>query len=131
MSSPPSFPLDLYRGDTFRLVVRVWEDVLLTIPASLAGTTAKAEIRNAPGGGTVVPFTCTITLPNRIDLFLAAAPSRHLPLSGTWDLQLTLDDDPEADVLTVLGGPVTVIADVTDSSAAAGQPCASVASGGF
>jgi len=58
-------------------------------------------------------MTCTITLPNIINIFLAAADSHKLPAKGVWDLQLTFLD---GEVQTPIAGPVTVTPDVTDST---------------
>lgn len=111
---PPSvFPLGLYRGDTYRVQFKAWLDAGKTQAADLAGVTAKAEIREQPSGAVIVPFDCTITPPNIIDLVLTAENSRLVPARGVWDLQLTY---PGGDVLTIVAGPVTQTPDVTDST---------------
>jgi hypothetical protein len=65
-----------------------------------------------------MPFVCTITLPNIIDLFLPSTSSQQLPLSAVWDLQLSY---ASGDVNTPLAGQVTVTADVTASTPALQQ----------
>lgn len=110
---PSAFPLNLYRGDTFRVQFQTWSDAGKTQPADLTGVEAKAEIREQPSGVVIVPIDCTITLPNIIDLLLTATNARLVPARGVWDLQLTY---PGGDVLTIVAGPVTQTLDVTDST---------------
>jgi hypothetical protein len=111
---PASYWLDIYRGDTRRLQVQLWDqnDVAL----DLTGVVAKAEIRDRPGGTVIIPFDCSITLPNIISLTLSAANSHLLPPQGAWDLQLTY---ASGDVKTPVAGQVQVTADVTDSTVGA------------
>ena len=120
--TPGAFPLVLYRGDSYRWSFLLWTDTAKTQPTDLTGVVAKAQIRDKPAGGTVVNLTCNVTLPNTVNVALPATDSASLPLIGVWDLQLTY---PNADVATVLAGPVTVTPDVTDS--AAGRVLRSVA----
>lgn len=113
MSTPGTYPLELYRGDTWRQRFVLWNDVEHTDPVVLTGVTGKAEIRDKPGGSKLTPIACTITQPNIIDLVLSAAASAGITISkGKWDLQLTY---PGGDVSTVVAGDVVIIADVTDS----------------
>lgn len=110
--TPSEFPLEaIYRGDTYRWRIAFW--LSATVPCDLTGVTAKAEIRDRPGGSTIVALHCTVELPNLVWMELLAPVSRTLPLLGAWDLQLTY---ASGDVQTVLAGPVTVTADVTDST---------------
>ena len=113
--TPGTYPLEIYRGDSYRWQFKLWNDVDKTDPVDLTGVTPKAEIRDKPAGKKVTPMTCTISAPNMIDVALAAADSGSL-IAGKayWDLQLTYSG---GDVSTVLAGPVTVTADVTDSGA--------------
>lgn len=111
---PATLPLEIYRGDSARLQVRVWRGSNASKqPADLTAVVVKSEIRDRPAGGRIVAFDCVVTLPNIIDMTLSAHDSRKLPLQGAWDLQLTY---ASGDVRTLLAGPVTVIADVTDST---------------
>ena len=107
---PAQFPLEIYRGDTARLSVKLWDN--LHEPVDLTGCLVKAEIRDRPGGTKIVPLTCTVVLPNVIGIVLDAFDSEGLPPAGVWDMQITF---PSGDVKTPLAGPVTVTPDVTDS----------------
>jgi septal ring-binding cell division protein DamX len=110
---PATFPLDLYRGDTYRLTARVWQDTAKTVPFNLAGAMAHAEIRDVPGGKTIVTMSCLVILPNSVEVVLTAPSSKLVPVSAVWDLQLTLVG---GDIKTVVAGPVTNTPDVTDSA---------------
>jgi hypothetical protein len=110
---PGQFPLVIYHGDSYNWEFRLWSDAAKTIPIDLTGVTAKSEIRDQSGGSVIVPLTCTITVPNIINAALIAVNSQSLTISsGVWDLQLTY---PDGSVTTILAGPVSVTADVTDS----------------
>lgn len=113
--TPGAYPLTLYRGDTYTWRFVLWTDEAKTIPADLVGVTVKAEIRDKPGGATIIPLACVVEMPNAILATLNAASSALLPLVGAWDLQLTY---AEGEVATILAGMVTTTPDVTDSSAA-------------
>ncbi len=109
---PAKLDLDLYRGDSSRMVVKLYDQGQQ--PFDLTGATAKAEIRDRPAGDTIVPLICTITLPNLIEVVLTAQNSFKLTTSlGVWDLQLTF---PSGEISTPLAGQVTVTLDVTDST---------------
>jgi hypothetical protein len=110
---PSPFSLDIYRGDTGRWQFAFWTDTALTQPADLTGVTAKSQIRDKPAGTQVTELICTVTLPNIVDVQLAAADSHLLPAKGAWDLQLTY---ASGEVATPVAGPVTVTSDVTDST---------------
>jgi hypothetical protein len=110
---PASLPLDVYRGDSQRMQIKLWMDAGATIPYDLTGVTAKSEIRDRPAGPCIVAMACTITLPNIINIYLAAVDSHKLPAKGVWDLQLTY---ASGDVKTPVAGVVTVTTDVTDST---------------
>lgn len=112
--TPGSFPLVLYRGDSYRWAFVLWADADKTIPADLAGVTPKAQIRDKPAGATVINLTCAVMPPNTIAVTLDAASSQTLMPAGVWDLQLTYQT---GEVATVLAGIVTVTPDVTDSAA--------------
>ena len=116
---PGSYPLALYRGDSYAWRFQLMVDGQPPTPDDLTGVTAKAEIRDAPGGTTIVALTCTVTQPNIVDVTLPAsawaalAPGAKLTV---WDLQLTY---PTSEVFTCVAGSVTVTPDVTDSTAMA------------
>ena len=109
---PALYPLDLYRGDTLRLTVRLWQDTAKTQPMHLDGAQAKAEIRTAPGGPSLLVLSCTVQLPNLVLVAMTAEQSKRAPLTGAWDCQVTF---ASGDIRTVLAGPVTTTADVTDA----------------
>jgi hypothetical protein len=115
---PAPYQFELYRGDTGRWQFVLWDDTGKTQPTDLTGVIAAAQIRDKPAGSIITDLSCTVTLPNTIDVVLAAADSQTLPLRGVWDLQLTY---PSGDINTVVGGAVMVIPDVTDSSSAAAK----------
>lgn len=108
---PADLPLEIYRGDSLKLRVTLFDQAQQ--PVDLTGVIAKSEIRDRPAGTIVIPFTCTITLPNIIELFLPSDKSQTLPPSGVWDLQLSYGS---GEVKTPLAGQVRVTADVTDST---------------
>lgn len=114
MSSPGVYPLSIYQGDTYRWSVRVWADTDKSEPVDLNGVEVKAEIRDQPGGRTIVPIECAVEHPNKITMQLAADASANVPRpSAVWDLQLTYADGV---VRTLLAGVVTVTPAVTDST---------------
>jgi hypothetical protein len=113
--TPAAFPLNLYRGDTYRWSFAFWTDAARDTPADLSGVTVAAEIRDRPGGSAVTALTCSVVA-NAVLVELTAEACKGLPPAGAWDLQLTYVN---GDVATVLAGPVIVAADVTDSTAAA------------
>jgi len=117
---PAQLPLDIYRGDSQHMQVKLWTTAPVVgppavpgVPYDLTGATARSEIRERPAGVMITTLTCTITLPNIVDVYLAAADSHKLPAKGVWDLQLTF---LSGDVRTPLAGPVTVTPDVTSST---------------
>jgi len=113
--TPAAFPLNIYRGDSYRWQFRFWSDAAKTQPTDLTGVMPKAEIRERPGGASITALGCTVTLPNIVDVVLDAAPSQLLPLKGAWDLQFTYAAN---DVRTVVAGDMTLTQDVTDSTPA-------------
>jgi hypothetical protein len=108
---PGSCNLNIYRGDTKRWQFVLWIDVAKTQAADLTGVTANATIRDKVlGSSYALALSCTVTLPNTIDMVLIAEQSRAMPAVGVWDLQLTY---PSGDIYTVLKGEVIVTQDVT------------------
>jgi hypothetical protein len=110
---PGTYPLTLYRGDTYTFRVVLWADPEQTDPVDLTGATVAAEIRDKPSGTTIVSMTCTVTTPNIVDVALDADDAELVPLKGAWDLEITY---PDGTVHTVLAGAVTATADVTHST---------------
>jgi len=109
MSMTGCYDLAVYRGDTFEWLFRLWADLDRTQPVDLAGATAKAEIRNAPGGLVVVALDCQVSAPNLIGATLDTVGSSRVPAAGVWDLQVTF---PDGVVKTPLAGKVYAVADV-------------------
>jgi Cu/Ag efflux protein CusF len=116
MARPGNFPLALYRGDTYAWQFMLYTDSSATpAPADLTGVTAKAEIRDRPGGTLLTTMAVTITLPNIIVVKLKTANWTGLATkAAAWDLQLTYTD-ADASVVTIIAGAVTITADVTDT----------------
>jgi hypothetical protein len=114
MSLPGAYSLTLYRGDSYAWQFRIWSDEAKTQPADLTGVEAKAEVRDKPGGTTIMELVCTVEVPNIVHVELTADLWLGWTLAkAVWDLQLTY---PSGDVITVVAGSVAVTADVTDSA---------------
>lgn len=106
-----SYPLALYRGDSFDRIFRFWLDADKTQPADLTGVSVAASIRAS--GGTI-PLACEVIPPNEIAVSLAAGAWGGLTSgSGSWDLQFTYADGR---VFTPIAGPVAIVGDVTGAS---------------
>ena len=120
MARPASYPLALYRGDSYAWTFRVWQDAAMTIPEDLTGFTAAAQVRDKPGGTSVMDLACAITtaagetVPNVVNVTLDASdwPAGALQVgAAAWDLQLTgATGEP---VITIVAGAVTITQDVT------------------
>ncbi len=112
---PAQLPLDIYRGDSLRLRIKLSTKDAAGVPQplDLSAVIVTSEIRDRPAGTTVIPFTCYVTLPNSIELFLSSDKSQTLPQNGVWDLQLSYGS---GEVKTPLAGPVVVTPDVTGST---------------
>lgn len=112
MAEPARHDLRLYRGDTFVLPVRLWEDAVGGTAVDLTGAVARAEIRDVPSGGLLATFVANVTLPNAIDLTLLASSWDTFPArsSAVWDLEVTYPGD---DVRTYLAGTVSIAGDAT------------------
>jgi hypothetical protein len=108
---PATLPLELYRGDSMRLRIKLFDQ--LKEPIDLTGVIPKSEIRDRPAGTQITLLDCTVTLPNIIEVFLTPTQSHQLPANGVWDLQLSYSS---GEVKTPLAGPVKVTPDVTDST---------------
>ena len=112
--TPGKFDLVLYRGDSYEWNFALWADANKTDPVDLTDAVVAAEIRDKPGGTSVVTLDCTVTLPNEIAVALTAAMWAGAPTTGAWDLEVSF---PTGEVHTVVGGKVTVTADITNSVA--------------
>lgn len=107
---PGVYNLSLYQGDSYVWQYVVWADQCGGVPADLTGVTAAAQIRDQPGGTTVVELICEVMAPNIIHVTLTAEAAAGLPARGGWDLQLTYADGM---VVTLVAGWVTVAPDYT------------------
>jgi hypothetical protein len=105
---PGTLDLRLYRGDSYAWTVRVWSDDAHTQPGDLTGVTAAGAVAGIAGG--VIPLDCAITLPNIIEVELAASSWDGVLNPSRWDLQLTFADGR---IYTLLAGGVSVQDDVT------------------
>jgi hypothetical protein len=113
--TPGTYPIFVYRGDSYNWQFTLWQDTIKTQPVDLTGVTGKAEIRTAAAGTLITSMVVTITQPNILNVRLPATNSALLTkVGGFWDLQLTYTN---SDVQTVVSGSVTVTMDVTDSAA--------------
>jgi hypothetical protein len=108
--TPAAYDLKLYRGDTTRFKVMLWQDTGKTQPVDLTGATPAAEIRDKTAGVKITTLTCTVSAPGEITVELLPAGYVTVPSSGVWDLQVTF---PSGDVRTMVAGKVTVTGDVT------------------
>jgi hypothetical protein len=107
-----SYPLGMYRGDSYRWRFVLWADAARTVAVDLTGVVVAAEIRTGTGATPIYPIPLVVTLPNIIDLSLTAAASATVPAAAHWDLQLTY---PSGDVQTIVRGAVSVTGDITHS----------------
>lgn len=111
MTRPASYPLALYRGDSYSWRFVLWQDEERTIPVDLTGAVAAAQIRDTPGGTQLITMVCAIVAPNNVDVSLPAAAWASAAIQlGAWDLQLTYSG---GSVFTVVSGKVTVTPDIT------------------
>lgn len=112
---PQAYDLSVYRGDTFRLQFRLWNDVAKTQPTDLTGVTAAAEVRDSSTTTPVGTFTTGIAA-NVVTVSATATQTRQLPDLAMWDLQLTWGS---GDIQTIVRGVVRAVGDITASSAPA------------
>lgn len=111
---PATYNLTLYRGDSYGWTFRFWADDIHTVPIDLSDVTPAAQIRDKPGGASVVDLACIVALPNEIVVTLDAPMWTTAPTgAGVWDLELTYTTSGA--VRTVLAGKVAITADVTNS----------------
>lgn len=112
MTRPASYPLSIYRGDSYRWRFAFWVDNAKTIPMDLSGVVAAAQIRDKPDGQ-VMDLDCSVTQPNFVDVAIGVDQwddSGYTAFGGGWDLQLTY---PSGDIVTVVAGAVKIQQDVT------------------
>jgi len=112
MTLPQKHDLALYRGDTERFSVLIYDDDGTT-PTDLTGVTLKAEMRSKAGGTLLAEFDVSSSAAGVVDVLITSGLSTSLPASGVWDLQLTY---ASGDVWTAVAGKVKITMDVTDST---------------
>lgn len=118
MTTPATFDISIYQGDSYDLFFRVKARNALgdMVYQDLTGATGKAQVRADKTTATVAAeFTCTLsnqsTTPGGMLLHLAPAATTGLTITaGVWDCQITYSN---GDVKTVLAGNVTVTKEVT------------------
>lgn len=115
----------IYRGDTFRRVIRlrlVDAAGVLGAYADLTGCVPLAQIRENPNSPTILASFTTSVLNQTTDLGaiqieLTAAQTRALPVQSNWDIQLThplAAGQTVPDVHTYLAGKVNVSGQVSE-----------------
>jgi hypothetical protein len=104
--APPVYQLQIYAGDTQKWRFVIWEDTYRTKPADLSGAKARASIK---AGSLTIPLSCEIEPPNIVNMTLDH--DGPLPANGLWDLRV---ERLNGEVKTLLRGPVTVMASVTE-----------------
>lgn len=115
---PGTYNLEIYKGDTFLLYVRIQATNSNGAPGEyidLTGNTPKAQIRATPTNPTVLAeFTATLdnqtTNMGGITLMLTPAQTAALT-NGVWDLQTS--NAGGTIINTYLAGTVMVIEEVT------------------
>lgn len=106
---PSEYNLELYRGDTYDWVFRVWQDAAHTIPADLTGVVPRAQIRDSLGTLIMEP-SCTLMLPNEVDMGIDDWSGVDVRQFANWDLQF---EYPDGRIVTMVRGIVTFTMDVT------------------
>ena len=84
-----TYPLRLYRGDSYRWRFMLWADPDRSVAVDLTGVVGRGGNPRGTGATPIYPIVVAVTLPNTIDLSLSAAASAQVPASAIWDLQLT------------------------------------------
>lgn len=109
---PTTQDFGIYRGDTFVVQIRLWEDAAHTIPADLSGATLKAEIRSATDATSILDAFGLAVSTNVVTLTLTPAQAEILPARSVYDLEVDWLAD-RSNVQTVLRGAITADPDVT------------------
>ena len=108
----PIFPLVYKRGDqrTWEFPCKLTDGTLLDV----SGWTITAQIRESPDAASPIDLDINVTDVDGTDCvinvtILEADSTTQTPGDYEWDMEIDRGNGPE----TVLGGPVTCIADVT------------------
>jgi len=114
MSLPASKDFTHYRGDTFRVRMRLKDASDAYI--DLTGYTFLCELRTDPGDAVAETFVVSLLTQSGptlggVELLLTAAETKALaPANYKWDLEVTF---PGGDVQTPIGGKWVLSADVS------------------
>lgn len=113
--TPGRLDIILYQGDTYGWRFVFWDDLLKTDPMDLTEVTPYAQIRAASGGAISAQMDCVVDPSgdgNAITMRLEEEMWATLSVikKGQWDLEFRYLG---GDVITVLGGSVTITADIT------------------
>lgn len=115
---PAKYDIKVYRGDTWRRVVRfrtINADGTSGAYADLTGCVPLAQVRTAAKAPDILATLVTAVLdqtaePGAVQIELRAVDTAELPDSARWDLQLT---HPNGDVHTYLAGRVIATGQIT------------------
>lgn len=118
MTTPASYDLAIYQGDSYDLFFRVKarDTNGVLVYQDLTGSTVKAQYRaNAASSTVLLEFSCSLsnqsTTAGGVLVHASAAQTTALAvMTGMWDCQITY---PSGDVKTVLRGNVTVTTEIT------------------
>lgn len=119
---PAPYDFKLYRGDTFRRVIRlrtVLQDGTLGDYADLTGCIPLAQVRSATTTADLIATFATSVLDQvankgAVEMVLSPAQTDNLPSTSRWDIQLT---HPNGDVHTYLAGKITATGQVSEVEA--------------
>lgn len=106
--------ISIYRGDTYKMLVRVWtltEDDNSGGPFDLTGTTVLAQIRSSVND--VMPQTTFVTATPTagvVQLTLTSGQTALLTMPAVYDVQLHL---PDGTVRTLVQGTIIINNDVS------------------
>lgn len=116
MTMPEKTSMQVYRGDSVGVLVRVWEDVDKTQPADLSGAVVRSQIRTEPNASAVVAEFDVEVVDNAITLYLLPKQSQELEPQGVFDVQVDWSGGAETDVQTILVGAISCSPDTTRST---------------
>lgn len=116
---PAPYDFKLYRGDTFRRVIRlrtVLEDGTLGDYADLTGCTPLAQVRVSTNAAAIIATFATSVLDQAtnkgaVQMQLSPEQTADMPNTSRWDIQLT---HPNGDVHTYLAGKIIASGQVSE-----------------
>lgn len=117
---PVEYPITVFQGKTKEFIV-TWTDEN-DDPVSLAGYSARMQIRDKPGGSNLyVSLTSDVDgglilepggATGDVHVRITATETAGIPKTGFYDLELVKNADPD-DVVGLLYGKVTLVKQVT------------------